>query len=216
MGNILVVEDDPSIMALLDLSLRTAGFSVSCAGTARAARSAVNDGLPDLVILDLTLPDADGFSLLPSLKSRDVPVIILTARDTLTEKVRGLEGGADDYVTKPFEELELIARVRTVLRRRGREGRTITVCALSIDREARTVSRDGSRIELTRREFDLLLCLAENKGMALSREQLLQRAWGYDVPGTTRTVDVHVQRLREKLATDAITTVTGIGYRLEG
>jgi two-component system, OmpR family, alkaline phosphatase synthesis response regulator PhoP len=215
MGNILVVEDDPSIMALLDLSLRTAGFSVTGAGTAKAARAAVATAPPDLVILDLALPDADGISLLPSLKSKDVPVIILTARDALAEKVRGLQGGADDYVTKPFEELELIARVRAVLRRRGREGRMITVGALSIDREARTVSRDGSRIELTRREFDLLLCLAENRGMALSREQLLQRAWGYDTPGTTRTVDVHVQRLREKLATDAIATVTGTGYRLE-
>ncbi len=215
MGNILVVEDDPSIMALLDLSLRTAGFTVNGAVTAKAARAAVTNARPDLVILDLALPDADGISLLPSLKGNDVPVIILTARNALTEKIRGLEGGADDYITKPFEELELIARVRAVLRRRGREGRTITVGALSIDREARTVSRDGARIELTRREFDLLLCLAENRGMALSREQLLQRAWGYDVPGTTRTVDVHVQRLREKLATDAIATVTGTGYRLE-
>jgi two-component system, OmpR family, alkaline phosphatase synthesis response regulator PhoP len=214
-GSILVVEDDPSISALLDLSLRTAGFSVRSAATVKAARDAVAAALPDLVVLDLALPDADGFSLMPSLKAKDVPVIILTARDALTEKVRGLEGGADDYVTKPFEELELIARVRTVLRRRGREGRTITAGSLLVDREARTVTRDGVRIELTRREFDLLLCLAENKGMALSREQLLQRAWGYDTPGTTRTVDVHVQRLREKLATDAITTVTGTGYRLE-
>jgi len=215
MGSILVVEDDPSLSALLDLSLRTAGYSVTLASTAAAAREAAA-ALPDLVILDLALPDADGFTLLPSFRAKDVPVVILTARDALTEKVRGLEGGADDYVTKPFEELELTARVRAVLRRRGREGRTITVGALTIDREARTVHRDGRRVDLTRREFDLLLCLAENRGMALSREQLLQRAWGYDAPGTTRTVDVHVQRLREKLATDAIATVTGIGYRLEG
>ncbi len=215
MGTILVVEDDASISALLDLSLRTAGFSVTTAATVKAGRSAVSAALPDLVILDLALPDADGLSLLPALKAKDVPVIILTARDKLTEKVRGLDAGADDYVTKPFEELELIARVRTVLRRRGRENRLVSAAGLSIDREARTVTRDGTRIDLTRREFDLLLCLAENKGMALSREQLLQRAWGYDTLVATRTVDVHVQRLRDKLATDAISTVTGTGYRLE-
>jgi two-component system, OmpR family, alkaline phosphatase synthesis response regulator PhoP len=214
-GTILAVEDDASISALLDLALRTAGFSVTTVATVKAARAAVSAAVPDLVILDLALPDADGLSLLPALKAKDVPVIILTARDKLTEKVRGLEAGADDYVTKPFEELELIARVRTVLRRRGREGRQLSAAGLTIDREARTVSRGADRIDLTRREFDLLLCLAENKGMALSREQLLQRAWGYDAPVATRTVDVHVQRLREKLATDAITTVTGTGYRLE-
>ena len=215
MPRILIIEDDPSIQALLQLALGTAGYTVEAVPSAERARQALAGAAFDLAVLDLMLPDGDGLSLLPALKARDVPAIILTARDTLPEKVRGLEGGADDYVTKPFEELELIARVRAVLRRHGREGRMIEAGGLTIDREARTVSKDGARIELTRREFDLLLCLAENKGMALTREQLLQRAWGYDYPGTTRTVDVHVQRLREKLSTEAIATVIGTGYRLE-
>jgi DNA-binding response OmpR family regulator len=216
MGCILVIEDDPSIRSLLKLSLETVGFTVSAAPNAHAGLAALEQGPVDLVILDLMLPDADGFSLLPVTRKKDIPVIILTACDALADKVHGLEGGADDYVTKPFEALELIARVRSVLRRRGSDRKRLSVAGMDIDVDARTVARAGTRIALTKKEFDLLLCLAEHKGMALSREQLLQKAWGYDFPGTTRTVDVHVQRLREKLTTDAITTVTGTGYRLEG
>lgn len=215
MGRLLVVEDDPSVLSLLQLSLEQAGYEVAAASTVRAAAQHLGSGRFHLAILDLGLPDGEGLSLLPSLRERAVPVIMLTARDRLADKIRGLEGGADDYVTKPFEPLELLARVRAVLRRRGHGLREIRAAGLLIDTEARTVQRDGIPIALTRKEFDLLVCLAEHRGMALTRDQLMQVVWGAGYFGTTRTVDVHVQRLREKLATDAIVTVTGLGYRLE-
>lgn len=216
MGRLLVVEDDPSVLSLLQLSLEQAGHEVATALTARTAAERVAAERFELAVLDLKLPDGEGFALLPQLRARDVPVIILTARDRLPDKICGLEAGADDYVTKPFEPLELLARVRAVLRRRGHGLREIRVAGLLIDTEARTVHRDGHPIALTRREFDLLVCLAEHRGMALTRDQLMQLVWGTGYFGTTRTVDVHVQRLREKLSTDAIATVTGLGYRLEG
>jgi two-component system, OmpR family, alkaline phosphatase synthesis response regulator PhoP len=215
-SSILVIEDDPSLCSLLRLSLETAGYRVTTTARASMGADILKESDVDLVILDLMLPDAEGFTLLPAIRSKEIPVIILTARDSLGDKIRGLEGGADDYVTKPFEPLELIARIRSVLRRRGADRKSLAIAGLTIDVEARTVARDGARIRLTRMEFGLLLCLAEHKGMALTREQLLQTVWGYHYAGTTRTVDVHVQRLREKLATNAIVTVMGMGYRLEG
>jgi len=216
MGRLLVVEDDPAVLSLLQLSLEQAGYEVVTASTVRAAARRIGAGGIHMAILDLRLPDGEGFALLPSLRERDVPVIVLTVRDGLSDRIRGLEGGADDYVTKPFEPLELLARVRAVLRRRGHGQREIRVAGLLVDTEARTVRRDGRPIALTRKEFDLLVCLAEHRGMALTRDQLMQSVWGAGYYGTTRTVDVHVQRLREKLATDVIATVTGLGYRLEG
>ncbi len=215
-GSLLIIEDDPALLSLLRLSLEQAGYEVVTAPTARAAALRIADRPFDLALLDLMLPDGEGFALLPKLRGREIPTIILTARDGVADKVRGLEGGADDYVTKPFEPLELLARVRAVLRRQGRERRQLSVAGLEIDADARTVHRGGVPITLTRMEFDLLLCLAEHRGMALSRDQLMGIVWGATYEGTTRTVDVHVQRLREKLSTDAITTVTGIGYRLDG
>jgi two-component system, OmpR family, alkaline phosphatase synthesis response regulator PhoP len=216
MGTILVIEDDPSLSVLLKLSLESAGYRVITGARAGIAADILSDTAVSLVILDLMLPDAEGMTLLPAIRAKAIPVIILTARDSLADKIRGLEGGADDYITKPFEPLELIARIRSVLRRRGGERTPVSVAGVEIDADARTVTRNGTRIALTRMEFDLLLCLAEHRGMALTREQLLQNVWGYRYAGTTRTVDVHIQRLREKLSTDTIATVTGMGYRLEG
>lgn len=216
MVRLLVVEDDPAVLSLLRLSLEQAGFEAVDASTLRTAVHRLASDRFDLAILDLMLPDGEGFPLLSRLRERGVPVIVLSARDRLTDRIRGLEGGADDYVTKPFEPLELLARVRAVMRRRGEGEREIRVAGLAVDTLARTVRRDGRPVALTRKEFDLLVCLAEHRGMALTREQLMRAVWGAGYYGTTRTVDVHVQRLREKLATDAIATVIGLGYRLEG
>jgi two-component system, OmpR family, alkaline phosphatase synthesis response regulator PhoP len=214
MARILVIEDDPSISRLVELSLGTVGHEVSSAPDAARGLASL-DGV-DLVVLDLGLPDARGVDLVPRIRERGVPVLILSARDSLLDKVGGLDAGAEDYLTKPFETLELIARVGAVLRRYSRQSARIVVAGIEIDSEARTVRSGGRSVELTRREFDLLACLAEHRGMALSRDRILSLAWGYETGCETRTVDVHVQRLREKLGTKAIKTVTGTGYRLEG
>lgn len=158
----------------------------------------------------------DGLALLPMMRLKRIPVIILTARDSVRDKVRGLEAGADDCLAKPFDPLELMARVKAVLRRAGKPRARLPLGQLEIDVDARTVVQDGTPVELTRQEFDLLLCLAEHQGIALSRDRLLELAWGHAHPGATRTVDVHVQRLREKLGDHRIRTVPGIGYRPEG
>jgi two-component system, OmpR family, alkaline phosphatase synthesis response regulator PhoP len=213
---ILVVEDDASLADFVQTGLQTVGYVVAVAPDLRAGLAEIENGGVDLLILDLTLPDGDGMEILGRIGGRGIPVVILTARDGLRDKVRGLELGADDYVTKPFELLELIARIKTVLRRAGKDRRRFTVGGLTIDADARTVSADGRTMEVPRQEFDLLLCLAEHRGIALTRDKLLELAWGYDYPGSTRTVDVHVQRLREKIGQDAIRTVPGIGYRMEG
>jgi Response regulators consisting of a CheY-like receiver domain and a winged-helix DNA-binding domain len=213
MATILVIEDDDSISELVALSLETVGFEVHTAPNASSGLDSL-EGV-DLVVLDLGLPDAQGMGLVPRISGKGIPVLILSARDSLKDKVGGLDAGAEDYVTKPFELLELIARVRAILRRRSRDGGALSVAGLDIDPGARRVRSGGREIELTRREFDLLLCLAEHRGMALSRDRILSLAWGYERDCETRTVDVHVQRLREKLGTRAIRTVPGIGYRLE-
>jgi DNA-binding response OmpR family regulator len=214
MARILVIEDDASIARLVALSLGTVGHEVSSAPDAAGGLASL-DGI-DLVVLDLGLPDARGVDLVPRIRERGIPVLILSARDSLMDKVGGLDAGAEDYLTKPFETLELIARVGAVLRRYSRGPARLSVAGIDIDAEARTVRVGDRTVELTRREFDLLLCLAEHRGMALSRDRILELAWGYEQGCETRTVDVHVQRLREKLGTKAIRTVTGTGYRLEG
>ncbi len=208
-----MIEDDPSIAHLVSLSLGTVGHEVAIAPDAASGLAAL--GGVDLVVLDLGLPDARGVDLVPRIRERGIPVLIISARDSLADKVGGLDAGAEDYLTKPFETLELIARVKAVLRRFSRASPRIEVAGIEIDADARTVRVEGRIAELTRREFDLLFCLAEHKGMALSRERILSLAWGYEASCETRTVDVHIQRLREKLGTKAIRTVTGTGYRLE-
>jgi two-component system, OmpR family, alkaline phosphatase synthesis response regulator PhoP len=213
---ILVIEDDASLADFVQTGLQTVGYDVLAAADLRTGLAEIERGGVDLLILDLTLPDGDGLDLLGRIRGRGVPVIILTARDCLKDKVHGLELGADDYVTKPFELLELIARIRTVLRRAGKDRRRFAAGGVTIDADARTVSVGGRALDVPRQEFDLLLCLAEHRGIALTREKLLELAWGYEYPGSTRTVDVHVQRLREKIGQDAIRTVPGIGYRMEG
>jgi DNA-binding response OmpR family regulator len=222
---VLVVEDETDIAGLIKHALERGGDAeVDVVGTGDAALRAVTDRIPDLVILDLNLPVLSGIEVCRILRGRPatsrVPIIMLTARTSESDRVTGLDLGADDYVTKPFSLRELAARVRAVLRRRQTNGNEQTVAVyrgqhLVADFDAVAVAVDGQSIRLTRREFELLRCLVENRNRVLSRDRLLERVWGYDHPIETRSVDVHVGRLRSKLGSAGrqIETVVGLGYR---
>lgn len=219
---ILLVDDEPSIVQLSRMYFEREGFRVQAIGDGETALEAVAQQRPALAVLDVMLPKLDGFEVCRRLRAAgdQTPIIMLTARDEDIDKILGLELGADDYLTKPFNPRELIARVKAILRRSGgakqAEGAPIRRGDLTID----PVSRDaflGSRpLNLRTQEFDLLLTLAEHPGRVFSREKLLQLAWGFDFYGQTRTVDVHVAHLRKKLdgAAVKIETVTGVGYKL--
>ena len=219
---ILLVDDEPSIIELARMYLEREGFRIHAAKDGPSALEAVSRDRPALIVLDVMLPQLDGFEVCRRLRSRgdEVPVIMLTARDEDIDKILGLELGADDYLTKPFNPRELTARVKAILRRsdpkKTADGQPLHRGDLTIDpasREARLASRT---LDLRAQEFDLLLTLAEQPGRVFSREQLLQLAWGFDYYGQTRTVDVHIAHLRKKLdgSTVKIETVTGVGYKL--
>jgi len=217
---ILVVDDERHIVDLLRLYLEKEGFAVVSAGDGEEALALHARHDPSLVILDLMLPKVDGFEVCREVRRRgETPIIMLTARSDDVDAVVGLELGADDYVTKPFNPRALVARVRAVLRRTdvtARGGRPIEMGDLRIDPRRRDVQVGDRRVELRAREFDLLAALARDPGVVLTRDMLLESVWGTDFPGETRTVDVHVAELRKKLAPDgpAIETVRGVGYRL--
>ena len=221
---ILLVDDEPSIIQLARMYLERENFRVMDASDGESALDAVKKHRPALVVLDVMIPKLDGFEVCRKLRAENNPIsiIMLTARDDDIDKILGLEIGADDYLTKPFNPRELTARVKAILRRSeskpATEAKMIRVGELTIDtasHEARLASRT---LDLRAQEFDLLLALAEHRGMVLSREQLLQRAWGFDFYGQTRTVDVHIAHLRKKLEGSSvqIETVTGVGYKLTG
>ncbi len=220
-GTIVVVEDDPHIADLVELYLRQEGFRVVQAGDGERALAAVREQVPRLVILDVALPGAlDGLEVCRRLRATtDVPIVMLTARDDEIDRVLGLEMGADDYVGKPFAPRELVARVKAILRRvAGASTETpgiLAVGTVEVDIGRREVRLAGEVVALATREFDLLRHLAENAGLALTRQQILDGAWGPGWYGDERTVDVHVRQLRRKLG-DALplTTVWGVGYRL--
>ncbi len=224
---ILVVEDEPSIAEVVGLYLRRAGYKVKTAADGKIAMTMLEDGIPDLVILDLMLPEIDGLSLTRWLRERsDVPIIMLTARREEIDRIAGLELGADDYVVKPFSPQELVSRVRAVMRRIKREQapasseRPLMFGELVIDSPSRTVSVSGNEVQLTAKEFDLLYLLAQRPKQVYTREQLLERIWGgaeYIDPGT---VTVHIRRVREKIEADPsnpkrLVTVWGVGYKFE-
>jgi DNA-binding response OmpR family regulator len=220
-GTIVVIEDDPNIADLLDMYLRRDGFRVLQASSGEAGLEVTQREHPRLVVVDVGLPERmDGFEVCRTLRSAsDVPIVILTARDSEIDRVLGLELGADDYVTKPFSPRELVARIRAILRRtepaRGGGPRVLEVGQVEIDLDRHEVRTDGYVVALAAREFDLLAYLAENEGLVLSRRQLLDGVWGPDWVGDDRTVDVHVRQLRKKLGGALpLSTVWGVGYRL--
>lgn len=215
MGKILIVEDEEPISELIKINLNIAGFEVEQAMDGEEGLNLIKNNTYDLVILDIMLPKVDGYHLLPHITGKNIPVIILTAKDTIKDKIQGLNMGADDYVTKPFEGMELIARVKSVLRRNAKMENIITYDNIQIFYDRRKVYKSGVEVDMTPKEFELLRVLIENKGKVLSREKLLQIVWEYDFEGNTRTIDMHIQRLRTKLATDKISTVYKVGYRLE-
>ena len=219
-GTVLLIEDEESIADLIRMYFDQEGFRLVHAADGPSGLDAVRDRNPRVVLLDLGLPGMDGIEVCRRIRaSSDVPVIMLTARDGEVDKVVGLEIGADDYVTKPFSPRELVARVRAVLRRAEDAPRSPAVIEFdgwAVDsgrREVRTP--DGETVRPTAREFDLLWYLADNRGLVLSRGQILEAVWGYEYFGETRTVDVHVRQLRKKLDGIPIETVWGVGYRME-
>ena len=219
---ILVVDDEPNIVHLARLYLERDGYQVLAVGDGQEALDTVTAGKPDLVVLDVMLPSVDGFEVCRRLRAQNnpVPIIMVTARDDDIDKILGLELGADDYLTKPFNPRELVARVKAVLRRGvpcdAQNKSPIRISDLEIDLAGRVVTINGIPIEVRTQEFDVLKVLAENQGIVMTREQLLSKAWGFDFYGQTRTVDVHIAQLRRRIQTSRvrIETVTGIGYKL--
>ena len=219
---ILLVDDEPSIIQLSRMYFERDGFRVQEVGDGEAALDAIAKQHPALIVLDVMLPKLDGFEVCRSLRAKgdQTPIIMLTARDEDIDKILGLELGADDYLTKPFNPRELIARVKAILRRsdgkKQADGKPLHRADLTIDPASREVSASGQILDLRTQEFDLLLTLAEQPGRVFTREQLLQLAWGFDFYGQTRTVDVHIAHLRKKLEGSSvkIETVTGVGYKL--
>lgn len=217
---VLLVEDEAAIADVVEMYLEQGGFRVRWARSAAEARRHIEDPAVDLVLLDLTLPDSDGVELFREIREgRDVPVIMVTARDAEADRVLGLELGADDYVTKPFSPRELVARVRAVLRRGEQAeagGAPVTMGDLRLDPGSREVTANGEKVALTRMEFDLLFYLLARPGRVLTRTHLLEAVWGYPVEVDSRTVDVHVAALRRKLGERCpVRTVRGVGYKAE-
>jgi DNA-binding response OmpR family regulator len=221
---VLVVEDDPDISELVARYLDKAGYTTTRVASGRAALDAVRSKPPDLIVLDIMLPQIDGLEVCRLLRADEktaaVPIIMLTARADESERIVGLEMGADDYLAKPFSPNELVARVRALLRRSQRQEspttRPITYGSIVLDADRHTVSLDGGNVTLTAKEFLLLEYLLQHRGRVLSRDILLEQVWGYRYTGGTRTVDVHVRRLREKLPVlaEALVTVKQFGYKL--
>jgi two-component system, OmpR family, alkaline phosphatase synthesis response regulator PhoP len=221
---VLIVDDEPSIIQLVRLYLEREGFRVHSVGDGLSALKAVEELTPALLVLDIMLPELDGFEVCRRLSTsrKSLPILMLTARDDDIDKILGLELGADDYMTKPFNPRELVARVKAILRRASRpappSAEVLVFGNLVLDLKRREVRCGGQIVDLRAQEFEVLLVLAQNPGRVFTREQLLNQAWGYDFYGQTRTVDVHVAQLRRKLGKCAaqIDTVSGVGYKLAG
>jgi two-component system, OmpR family, response regulator QseB len=218
LDRILIAEDEPRLASFLEKGLRASGFTTTVVADGTAASMIASDDEFDLLVLDLGLPGKDGFDVLRELRSRGqhLPVIILTARDDVPDKVAGLEGGADDYVTKPFKFEELLARVRARLRSRpASEPSALQIGGVVLDHRTRRVAVDAGTVELSAREFTMLETFMRHAGQVLSREQLLSHVWGYDHDPGSNVVDVYVGYLRRKVGAERIVTVRGAGYRFE-
>lgn len=216
MIHILIVEDEKPISNLIRLSLKKAGYDCTCAFDGAEAADILEGRRFDLILLDVMLPEIDGFSLMEYIRPMEIPVIFLTAKNAVADRVKGLELGAEDYLVKPFEIIELLARVNVVLRRCSKTAAELRVGGLVIDTQAMLVFRDGETVSLTPKEYELLLLFARNPGIALYRETIYERVWNEEFPYGSRTVDLHVQRLRKKLGWEELLhAVPKVGYRLE-
>ena len=221
---IYIVEDDNSIRELVVYTLKSTGFQAEGFESGEGLRESLRKALPELILLDIMLPGEDGISILKHLRqnaaTKKVPVIMLTAKGTEYDKVLGLDSGADDYIAKPFGMMELISRIKAVLRRSGSDDDNVIYAYKNVilDTKAHVITVSGSPVETTLKEFELLRLLMKNAGKVLTRDSLLENIWGYDFDGETRTVDVHVRTLRSKLGEDGdiIETVRGVGYRIGG
>jgi len=216
MLRILIVEDEQPINNLIEMNLTEAGYECTCAYDGMEAANIIERERFDLILLDIMLPKVDGYELLEYIKPLEMPVIFLTAKGSVQDRVKGLKLGADDYLVKPFEIVELLARVETILRRAGKTQTEITIHDIQIDTRSRSVRRGNKDIQLTMKEYELLLLFARNRNIALFRETLYERVWENDYMGDSRTVDLHVQRLRKKLHwEEKIKAIYKVGYRLE-
>ncbi|CAH2212384.1 response regulator transcription factor [Tepidibacter aestuarii] len=216
MERILIVEDDTDISDLIQMNLNMVGYDTKQVYDGKNALEYIEKENFDLIILDVMLPEIDGFGVMERIKHTNLPVIFLTAKNSISDRVKGLKIGADDYIVKPFECIELLARIESVLRRYGRKNDHVLLKDLEISLDERVVKKSGKVIDLACKEFELLKLLIVNKGMSLTREIILERVWGFDYLGETRTVDMHIQKIRKKLDLfDEIKTIYKIGYRLE-
>ena len=217
---IFCVEDDSNIRELIDYTLSQSGFNVSSFENANDFFKGLSGRKPDLVLLDIMLPDMDGMTILKELRSSShteaLPVIMLTAKSAQMDKIKGLDAGADDYITKPFDVLELISRVKAILRRLNKKESITKYKEISVDTDKRQVSVNNQPVSLTYKEFELLQLLLNNKGIVLGREKIMNEVWGINYEGETRTVDVHIRTLRQKLgdAGNYIETIRNVGYRI--
>lgn len=227
MAMIFCVEDDGGIRELISCALKSGGYEVKAFASAKPFYEALETSKPALILLDIMLPGEDGLTILSKLRSeprfKDTPVIMLTAKSSEVDKVQGLELGADDYITKPFGVMEMLSRIKAVLRRiktTEDESEILTVGGVSLDVSKRIVSVNSKEVTLTYREFELLMYLMRHEGIAVSRDKLMERVWGYEFAGETRTVDMHIKSIRKKLEAagceDVIKTVRGVGYRIKG
>lgn len=216
-NRVLIVEDEVAIAKMIAMNLRVAGYDIDMFGDGRQAAEALEQEHGyDIALLDIMLPGMDGLELLPIVRQYGIPVIFLTARDDIGTKVQGLRDGAEDYIVKPFEMLELMVRMEKVLERTKKNEDTIEILDLEINLAEHTVRKNGMEVSLKPMEFELLCVLAKNKNIAISREDLLRMVWGVDYMGETRTVDVHIGQLRKKLdLSEHIKTISKLGYRLE-
>ena len=217
MVRILAVDDERAIAELLRLSLTQAGYECVCAYDGVEAANRIEQESFDLILLDIMLPGIDGFELMDYIRSTGIPVIFLTAKNAVSDRVKGLRMGAEDYMVKPFDIQVLLARVEGVLRRHGKLQTVLTVGDLTINTLSMQVTRSGEEIILTRKEYELLLLFARNIGVVLSKTTIYERVWGGEYPDNTRTVELHIQRMKKKLGwDDRLKPVYGMGYRLEG
>ena len=216
MKKILIVEDEEPISNLIKVNLTAEGYRCACAFDGKVAADFIEKENFDLILLDIMLPEINGYELLEYIIPLEIPVIFLTAKNAVDDRIKGLKLGADDYISKPFQVGELIARVEAVLRRYGKAGKKLSLGDVEIDIESRVVCKAGEPVELTIKEYELLVELLQNKNIALYRNQLYEKVWGGELAEGTRTLDSHIQRLRKKLNwEDYIKTVFRVGYRLE-